>query len=86
MGFRAKSGSGRMTGDWMDSWMSLRLLRLLELDKAPRPNIRNVIWILSSDTLLVSSTKYFEIVMPQCCLSREPACGAINKNCEQIAK
>ena len=40
------------------------------LDKAPRPSISNVIWILSSDTLFVSSTNSIQIVRRQCCLSQ----------------
>ena len=37
------------------------------LDKAPRPSISDVIWTLSSATLFVSSTNYFQIVRRQCC-------------------
>ena len=41
-------------------------VHLCSWDKAPRPSISNVIWILLSAT--VGSTNYFEIVGRQCCL------------------
>ena len=39
-----------------------------KLDKAPRLSISIVIWILSSDTLFVSSTNSIQIVRRQYCL------------------
>ena len=53
-------------GSWQPWW---ELLILVHLDKAPRPSIINVIWILSSDTICQLNHIFFQIVRRQCCLS-----------------
>ena len=66
--FSSRNYTKRMKLPWhYNSFVKQNLQRAL-LDKGSCPSISNVIWILSSDTLFVSLTKYFQIVRRQCCL------------------
>ena len=55
----------------LEVWRERKRSKWAWLDKAHRLSISIVIWILSSDTLFVSSTNSIQIVRRQCCL-REP--------------
>ena len=65
--------TNRFTFSWqkysIKFWNILPFLELCPsfIDKAPRPSISDVIWILSSDT--ICQTNYFQIVRWQCCLT-----------------